>query len=142
MNSFDHIKAWHEYIYPEFVRIYPHIQKAYHLTELHADKMSQVRATAEISGVPEEVFEEFRKLDPKILAHAAVIVYYLGHCSPTQMAQKHGLYWKFGYIADAIIIEKNASSLLLEEMTNVEDKLDEYIERIFNIEDYYRELKL
>ena len=142
MSSFDFKKAWHECIAPEFLHIYPHIRTAYDLTELYSDKIEQVEGSAEVSGVPVEVLEEFRKLDLKTLAHAAVIVYYYGYYyayySPCGTAQKHGLYWKFKYIAEAVLLEKNASNLLPEAMHNLDKELDKYF--INSIVDYYREL--
>lgn len=141
MNSFDCVTAWHKYINPEFLRIYPHIQKAYDLTALHADKMSQIRGTHALTGLPNEVLEEFKKLDPETLSHAAIIVYYYGHFSPCKTAQKDGLYWKFKLIADAAI-PLSKIDLLSIATHKVDRELDKYFIRSLSIKDYYQGLKL
>jgi hypothetical protein len=142
LDSFNYNKAWCEYVAPEFNRIYPHIRTVYELTALHAAKMSQIGSSHELTGVPDEVLKEFKKLDLKILSHAAIIVYYLGHFSPCKTAQKYGLCWKFRYIAERIIFMTNESILLSEAIRNVDHELDKYCIRSVDIIDYYRELAL
>lgn len=139
MTSFDYTKAWNEYIRPEFVRIYPHIQKAYDLTALHADKIRQVRGSHNLAGIPIEVLDEFKKLNPETLAYHSLIVYYYGHFSPCKTAQKDGLYWKFKIIADEFV---SHSSLLINAHRSIENELEQYFKRSSSVKDYYRELKL
>lgn len=113
MKELNYKRAWEQYVRPVFLKLCPSVMEALDHTRRNVDKLSQVGASNQLSGVPVILRSMFDCIPKTTLAWASEVVYYYGHLAPDGSAQDDGLYWKFQKLAITSLVERGAGEQIL-----------------------------